>query len=133
TVLGEYTGEGSIDPLLMIRRQQWKFNFCETDPAQLFDLENDPLESANLAADPAYRKIVSDFNEEVHARWNLNTFRRDVSRSQQNRLRVYRGLREGKFTAWDHQVVQDAGNRYMRNHLDLNKVEATARFPAKKN
>ena len=50
TVLGEYMGEGTQAPLVMIRRGPWKFVYCPIDPPQLFNLENDPLEHVNLAA-----------------------------------------------------------------------------------
>ena len=128
-VLAEYTGEGSIDPMLMIRRQQWKFNYCEADPPQLFNLEHDPLEQHNLATDPEQQKLVAQFISEIHQRWDVGIFRTAVTRSQQRRLKVYDGLRRGHYTAWDYQPIPDASQRYMRNHLDLNIVEATARFP----
>src|SRR3546814_7943163 len=38
-----------------IRDGRFKFNHCELDPPQLFDLVADPLERHNLAADPAQR------------------------------------------------------------------------------
>jgi len=125
----EYVGEGSIDPMLMIRQGDWKFNYCEIDPPQLFNLANDPFEQTNLATDPGHLGKVEEFTTKVHARWNIAKFRQDVLRSQKQRLAVYDGLRNGKFAAWDFQPVQDAKDRYMRNHLDLNVVEAEARFP----
>lgn len=50
TVIGEYMGEGTQSPLVMIRRGPWKFIYCPIDPPQLFNIENDPLENLNLAA-----------------------------------------------------------------------------------
>ena len=50
TVLGEYMGEGTQSPLVMIRRGPWKFVYSPLDPPQLFNLENDPQELVNLAA-----------------------------------------------------------------------------------
>jgi choline-sulfatase len=128
-VYAEYVGEGSIDPMLMIRHQQWKFNFCEVDPPQLFNLQDDPFEQTNLADDPAHKDLVQEFTLKIHQRWDVARFRQQVTSSQQQRLAVYDGLTKGKFSAWDFQPIQDASNRYMRNHLDLNQVEAGSRFP----
>lgn len=128
-VYAEYVGEGSIDPMLMIRHQQWKFIYCEIDPPQLFNLQADPFEKNNLASDPNHKDLVEQFIEQVNQRWSVEKFRDDVINSQRQRLAVYDGLTKGKFTAWDFQPIQDASDRYMRNHLDLNQVEAGARFP----
>lgn len=48
-VLGEYMAEGTLSPLMMIRRGPWKFIYSEQDPLLLFNLDNDPLERQNLA------------------------------------------------------------------------------------
>lgn len=50
TVLGEYMGEGTRSPLVMIRRGPWKFVYSPLDPPQLFNVEKDPQELVNLAA-----------------------------------------------------------------------------------
>ncbi|KAL4808198.1 alkaline-phosphatase-like protein [Aspergillus unguis] len=50
TVLGEYMGEGTQSPLVMIRRGRWKFIYSLIDPPMLFDVANDPLEKVNLVA-----------------------------------------------------------------------------------
>ncbi|KAI9732882.1 MAG: hypothetical protein M1834_003822 [Cirrosporium novae-zelandiae] len=50
TVIGEYMGEGTLAPLVMIRRDRWKFIYSPLDPPMLFDLVADPLERTNLVA-----------------------------------------------------------------------------------
>lgn len=50
TVYGEYMGEGTQAPLMMIRRGRWKFITSAIDPPMLFDLVEDPEEKNNLAA-----------------------------------------------------------------------------------
>ena len=42
---------------------------------------------------------------------------------------VYEGLRKGSYYPWDFQPLRQASERYMRNHMDLNVLEATSRFP----
>lgn len=128
-VCSEYCAEGSVSPMVMIRRGRYKFCFCDQDPPQLFDLADDPLELRNLAANPAHASIVAEFTEIVQARWNLAGFTSAVKRSQRNRHLVNHANRLGRFTAWDFQPQFDARQRFMRNHMDLNVLEAEARYP----
>ncbi|HPY39315.1 MAG TPA: choline-sulfatase, partial [Thiolinea sp.] len=65
----------------------------------------------------------------LQARWNLVEFKQQVMQSQANRHLVDAANRKGKFKSWDFQPQQDATQRYMRNHLDLNVLEANNRYP----
>ncbi|SER44769.1 choline-sulfatase [Vreelandella subterranea] len=125
----EYAAEASYSPIVTIREGKWKFNYCEIDPPQLFDLEADPLEQHNLAAHPDYAEILADYQAKVHKRWDLKAFDADVRASQAQRLIVYEALRNGHYYPWDYQPLQDASERYMRNHMDLNEVEEAQRYP----
>jgi choline-sulfatase len=92
-------------------------------------MEADPLELTNLAADPAHAQTLTHFVDQVRARWDIGAFRAEVLRSQARRLVVYDSLRNGAYFPWDFQPVQRASERYMRNHMDLNVLEAHARYP----
>ncbi|MGA8261120.1 MAG: choline-sulfatase [Arenicellales bacterium] len=129
TVYGEYMGEGTVAPLIMIRRGRYKYVHCDADPPQLFDLEGDPDELCNLAEDPACTEPASRFAREISDRWDLAALREAVIASQHRRRLVSRALMTGRQTPWDYEPPGDAANRFMRNHLDLNEVEAKARFP----
>ncbi len=128
-VAAEYAAEGAIAPLLMLRRGRFKLVYCKSDPPQLFDLEADPNELNNLAETSVHKDQLTSLVEEMNARWDLQRFDQDVRRSQRNRHTVYEALRSGTYHPWDYEPVQGAANRYMRNHMDLNVVEAKARFP----
>jgi len=62
--------------------------------------------------------------------WSLEALDADVRENQRRRILCYQALREGRYTPWDHEPRQDAAERFMRNHLDLNEVEAGSRVPA---
>lgn len=128
-VYAEYCAEGSVAPMMMIRQGRFKFNYCEADPIQLFDLEADPKELNNLADNPAYLEVVHQFQQQLNARWNLEKLKSEVMHSQACRHWVDAANRKGKFKSWDFQPQQEASQRYMRNHLDLNVLEANNRYP----
>ena len=101
----------------------------EIDPPQLFDLQADPNELDNLAARPEHAGLVAAFMEKVRARWNMAQFDAAVRESQARRWVVYPALRNGAYYPWEFQPLQRASERYMRNHMDLNVLEESKRFP----
>jgi choline-sulfatase len=128
TVLGEYLAEGAIAPILMIRRHELKFVWCDADPPQLYDLVADPDERVNLAADAEHGALVAELEKEVLARWDPFGLRDAVIDNQRARRTVDSALRRGRYTSWDYQPSLDASQQYMRNHLDLNEVERSRRI-----
>jgi choline-sulfatase len=128
-VFMEYAAEGSIAPIVAIREDKYKFVHCEADPPLLFDLDADPRELTNLAADPDHAAPVADFMRQVRARWDMPAFDAAVRESQARRRVVYDALRNGAYYPWDFQPLQKACERYMRNHMDLNVLEESKRFP----
>lgn len=125
----EYAAEGSEAPLVCIREGTYKFTHCELDPPMLFDLAADPDEHVNLAADPAHAGLVAAFMAKVRAKWDMARFDAEVRESQARRWVVYEALRNGSYYPWDFQPLQKASERYMRNHMDLNILEESKRFP----
>ena len=125
----EYAAEGSQAPMVSLRYGKWKYNHCALDPDQLFDLESDPHELTNLASDPAHAATLTSLRAKSEARWDLAAFDADVRRSQARRWVVYEALRNGNYYPWDYQPLQKASERYMRNHMDLNILEESKRFP----
>ena len=125
----EYAAEASYAPLVCLRDGRWKYTRCVLDPEQLFDLEADPQELRNLAADPAHRATLDKLRAMAEARWDLARFDAEVRESQARRWVVYEALRQGGYYPWDFQPLQKASERYMRNHMDLNLLENSKRFP----
>ena len=125
----EYAAEGSITPMVALRQGAWKYIRCPADPEQLFDLASDPDESRNLATDPRAAEVLAHFQLLADARWDLAAYDAEVRQSQARRRLVYQALRNGAYYPWDHQPLRAASERYMRNHMDLNLLEASKRFP----
>ena len=129
-VLGEYMAEGTVSPLMMIRRGPWKFVYSEQDPLLLFNLDSDPQELHNLAECGEHKGILAGFLAEARERWDIPAIHAATLASQRRRRLVAEALSQGKLTSWDHQPWVDASQQYMRNHIDLDDLERRARFPA---
>ncbi len=129
TALGEYLGEGAVAPVLMIRRGRYKYVYGEPDPEQLYDLVTDLHELNNLAGRAEHEAARRAFEAEVNERWEPRALRRRVIASQRRRRLLAAALMTGRHTPWDFQPHRDASKQYMRNHLDLNELERSARFP----
>ncbi len=125
----EYAAEGTVSPMVALVDGPWKYIACAADPELLFNLDSDPGERVNLAGDPAFAPLVERLRSMAKARWTLKDFDTEVRASQARRWVVYEALRAGKYTDWDHQPHRNAGERYMRNHMDLNVLEDAQRFP----
>ncbi|CCM74096.1 choline-sulfatase [Rhizobium mesoamericanum] len=125
----EYAAEGSEAPLVCLRDGRFKLTLCDKDPPMLFDLEADPRELNNLACDAEYGDVLTRLTAQSEIRWNLRNFDAAVRESQARRWVVYEALRNGAYYPWDYQPLQRASERYMRNHMDLNVLEESQRYP----
>ena len=125
----EYAAEASYAPMVALRYGPWKYTKCTLDPEQLFNLDDDPHELTNLTDAPAHQGTLTALRHKADARWDLARFDAEVRASQARRWVVYEALREGGYYPWDYQPLRRASERYMRNHMDLNELEDSKRFP----
>lgn len=60
---GEGVGDIRHPDAKMVRTARWKYNYYVGHGEELFDMENDPEEAHNLAADPAHREVVREMKD----------------------------------------------------------------------
>ena len=124
TVIAEYMGEGTVRPLMMIKRGPWKYITCPCDPPMLFNLAKDPLELDNLAGRLAQKPadsmtdnekeawdLFQRFEAEAKNRWDMDGITRRVLKSQRSRRLVWSALVQGTFTNWDYNPLDDGRNK----------------------
>ena len=121
--------KGAIAPMVMIREGAFKYIHSEPDPPLLFDLASIPASAQPRRRPEPCRSWRTASAPLFVERWDLAAFDADVRSSQARRHLVYEALRNGIYFPWDFQPLQKASERYMRNHMDLNEFEASARYP----
>ena len=138
TVFAEYCGEGTVAPLMMIKRGPWKYITCPADLPQLYNLATDPKELINLAllptkhplVTPEITEVLNAFASEAGRKWDMKTITDSVLVSQRSRRLVWGALKKGQFTSWDYNPLDDGREKYIRSHIPLDDLELRARFPA---
>jgi choline-sulfatase len=130
-VMMEFTGEGIYSPALMLRKDGFKYVYCEDDPGMLFDLNNDPKELNNLCGNPGYADVEKDMLADILSRWDPVTMKEDIIRSQKRRLFIQKVLLQGNRTPWDYQPYRDASKEFVRSaaNTDTTMTKGLARFP----
>ena len=127
--IGEYCAEMTPYPVFMIRRGSLKYIHCDFDPPQLYDLSNDPMEKINLADDPTYAKQAQSFADEVAKRWDSETLRANIIKTQKSRHALHAAMDAGAGEHWDYNPPSDASQQYVRNHMDWTVAAQKYRFP----
>ncbi|MBQ1766099.1 MAG: DUF4976 domain-containing protein, partial [Aquincola sp.] len=59
-ILSEYHAAGSNSAAFMLRIGRWKYHHYVSFRPELFDLQQDPEELNDLAADPAHAQVLAD-------------------------------------------------------------------------
>jgi len=96
----ENYGEGVWRGWRMVRRGQYKLNVVPDCEPELFDLDADPDEWANLAADPAHAAVRADLERIALDGWDPDAADEDRWRSEERRLAILRAHEQGPPLDW---------------------------------
>jgi len=114
----EVMSEGLADPVIMLRRGALKFIGGPSHPPQLYDLEDDPLELRDLAADDAQAERLNDFETEMRARWDFPALKKRILLSQKRRAAIQNAHYQGRPPVWDYLPPSDESRRWLRGNGD---------------
>ena len=107
--------------LRVIRTPKWKYmkRFDREEPDTLFDMEADPGETINLAADPAYNEVVEALDDRLTAffetyavpeydLWKGGTAKGRLLEEHYGRDHIFRD----RFPSWRPPFVEKAETRF---------------------
>ncbi|MGR3715352.1 MAG: choline-sulfatase [Thermohalobaculum sp.] len=131
TIAAEFLAEGVFEPTFMLRAGRWKFCYSEIDPPVLYDMEADPLELDDVAADPEHAGVVEGFRQAARAQWNASDLKARIVEDQDRRRLVQEAHMTGRMPDWDYQPFVDASQQYVRAGKWTVEVEGKAHLDVK--
>jgi choline-sulfatase len=84
-VIGEYFGEGTLEPVRMVRRGDYKYITVNDYPPQLYDLKRDPYETTNLAGRAEYAGAEKNLRARAEKDWDAPALKKKVMASHAER------------------------------------------------
>ncbi len=105
-VIAEYLGEGTIEPMRMIRTAQFKYITVNGWPPQLYDLKKDPNETVNAAGRSEYSHEEAHLQALAEADWDGPALKKAVMQSQQDRLMIRSVKGDGILPNWNYEPVE---------------------------
>jgi choline-sulfatase len=84
-VIGDYCGEGVIEPVRMVRRGDYKYIAVNGYAPQLYDLRKDPAETVNVAGRAEYAEAEKALRARAERDWDGPAIKRKVMASHTDR------------------------------------------------
>ncbi|MGC6453587.1 MAG: sulfatase-like hydrolase/transferase [Candidatus Puniceispirillaceae bacterium] len=91
-VFSEYHAAGAVNGAFMLRKGRYKLIRYVGFEDELFDLENDPEETRNLAGDPAYQAVHADMTAALHDICDPEAVNEQAHEDQREMVAGYGGL-----------------------------------------
>jgi choline-sulfatase len=91
-VLSEYHAAASVTGSFMIRHGRWKYTYHVGYRPELFDMEADPGETTDLAADPAYAAVLAECEARLRAIVDPEAVNAQAFADQRARIAAHGGV-----------------------------------------
>ena len=116
-VFCENYSEGIDRVCLMVRQGPYKYTyFHESDERQLFNVEEDPEEWNNLAAQPEYSEICKSMEQLILGQFDPDDLERRAQQSYEHKTTVQASMLATGGVKWNFKPEQDVGHMYWRDH-----------------
>jgi choline-sulfatase len=97
----EYCGEGTIQPMRLVRWGDFKYVFVPGCAPLLFNLRTDPLEQHNVAGQTDLAAIQAELHRSLLRDWDCEKLSARIRQSQAERIALSEALRRGRQFPWD--------------------------------
>lgn len=91
SVISEYHDYGAQTGMFMLRRERWKLVVYPGYPSQLYDLQDDPGETCDLAQNPDSMRLIEDLYRDLQLILDPETVNRQAFSDQAQRIRELGG------------------------------------------
>ena len=110
----EHLEGATAAPRVMVRRGRYKYVHSEAYPPQLYDLDDDPDERRDLAAEASAAEIRASMQALVAERWDLSRLAREVATDTRARRFVADALALGRVERWEREPTVGTADRFVR-------------------
>lgn len=93
-VCAEYYSQGIYTAMFMLRNRKYKYVHYVHERPQLFDMENDPDECCDLAADPAYAEVVASMHAQLETVFDTEALESASKQAQAELMDAHGGEEE---------------------------------------
>lgn len=113
-VVIENNSEGTIKPVRALVEGRYKYVYVHDLPDQLYELESDPNEWNNLAADPTHAGQLAEMRGRALEGWDPSATEDAILASQRLRMFLREALAEGTQFSWDYAPGTDPSHTWVR-------------------
>jgi choline-sulfatase len=105
-VIAEYLGQGTIEPIRMVRWGQYKYITVNGYPPQLYDLQADPNETVNVAGRPERSSVEAQIRRFAEKDWDGPAIKKAVMKNQQDHLMIRSVKGDGIVPDWNYEPAE---------------------------